>query len=254
MRGMPMRFYTYNVGAQLVRELEITGAVDSIVHDGSDIIHLDLTTGQSLMIHLIDSHIPLYEINHIFRANTEAGHYTLFILWCDMLLPDHGVPCRLEDWHRGLLAAYGDRIYAYTIYMERLFVFPVYFERQHYRRERITRHGDPINIGALHCDVVEIELEALRGRWRVASFDGDPAAYAQQQAEPGADLSVRLRRYYDVLEIEPGADLGAIKRAYRDLARRYHPDLNISREATERMQKLNEAYDAILKALEQRRG
>lgn len=250
---MPMRFYTYNVGAQLVRELEIAGAVGEIIHDGSDIIHLDLTTGESLMIHLIDSYIPLYEIKHILKANTDAGHHTLFILWCDMLLPDHGTRCRLEDWHEGLLAVYDGCIYAYKIYMERLFVFPVYFDKQYYRVERITRYGDPLDVGAIATGKVTTHLEALHGQWRVATFGGDPSAYYRQKAEDeGRPLTSALQEYYALLRIEPGADLGTIKKAYRDLARQYHPDVNVSDEATDMMQAINRAYDAILKALETR--
>ncbi|HRF97849.1 MAG TPA: hypothetical protein PLZ51_21725, partial [Aggregatilineales bacterium] len=75
-----MRTLTYYVGAHLVNELSIAGAVDEILHDGRDIIHVRLITGESLMIHLIDSSIPTYEIKHILRDNTKMAHNTLFIL------------------------------------------------------------------------------------------------------------------------------------------------------------------------------
>jgi hypothetical protein len=249
-----MRYFTYNVGAQLVRELEITGAVDHIVHDGRDIIHLKLVTGESLMISLIDSYIPLYEIKHILKANTEANHYTLFMLWSDVLLPDHGTSYELEDWHHGLLALYEKQIYAYKVYLERLFIFPVYFDHQPYRSKRRVRYGDPIDVGTVYCRMVETTVDDLHGRWWVAGFGGDPSVYERRYEGSYEPISGTLQESYRLLEIEPGADLGKIKKAYRDLARQYHPDTNAGKsEATERMQALNRAYDLILKSLEQQR-
>jgi hypothetical protein len=57
---------------------------------------------------------------------------------------------------------------------------------------------------------------------------------------------------YRTLQVEPSADLEAIHAAYRRLARLYHPDLNPSPEAAERMRAINAAYrvlsDARLRA------
>lgn len=50
---------------------------------------------------------------------------------------------------------------------------------------------------------------------------------------------------YRVLQVEPSADLDAIHAAYRRLARLYHPDLNPSPEAAERMRALNAAYRVL---------
>ena len=52
-----------------------------------------------------------------------------------------------------------------------------------------------------------------------------------------------LPDYYTILNVSPSATLAQIKHAYRQLARRYHPDLNNS--ADSRIVQLNEAY-AIL--------
>lgn len=50
---------------------------------------------------------------------------------------------------------------------------------------------------------------------------------------------------YQILHVSPAADQQAIRDAYRDLARRYHPDLNPSPDAAMRMQDLNWAYDLL---------
>ena len=53
------------------------------------------------------------------------------------------------------------------------------------------------------------------------------------------------RTLYDVLMISPQADRPFMTVAYRHLAKRYHPDVDLSPEAAARMAELNEAY-AIL--------
>lgn len=50
---------------------------------------------------------------------------------------------------------------------------------------------------------------------------------------------------YQILHVSPAADQQAIREAYRDLARRYHPDLNPAPEAAMHMQDLNWAYDLL---------
>lgn len=53
------------------------------------------------------------------------------------------------------------------------------------------------------------------------------------------------RDYYDVLGVGKRADDPELKRAYRDLARRYHPDLNPGERAEARFKEINEAYAVL---------
>ena len=55
----------------------------------------------------------------------------------------------------------------------------------------------------------------------------------------------KRRDYYDVLGVGKQADEAEIKRAYRDLARRFHPDLNPA--GAEQFKDINEAYERLLK-------
>ncbi|HHV41428.1 MAG TPA: DnaJ domain-containing protein [Clostridiaceae bacterium] len=54
---------------------------------------------------------------------------------------------------------------------------------------------------------------------------------------------------YDVLGVRPGASQDEIKRAYRELVKKYHPDHYknhpLEELAIEKMQEINEAYDAL---------
>jgi molecular chaperone DnaJ len=52
----------------------------------------------------------------------------------------------------------------------------------------------------------------------------------------------RKRDYYEVLGVSRDADDVELKRAFRDLARKYHPDINSGPEAEDRFKEANEAY------------
>ena len=54
------------------------------------------------------------------------------------------------------------------------------------------------------------------------------------------------RDYYEVLGLDKSADADAIKRAYRQLAKKYHPDLNPGdAEAEKSFKEVNEAYSVL---------
>ena len=54
------------------------------------------------------------------------------------------------------------------------------------------------------------------------------------------------RDYYEVLGLDKSADADAIKRAYRQLAKKYHPDLNPGNaEAEKNFKEVNEAYSIL---------
>ncbi len=58
--------------------------------------------------------------------------------------------------------------------------------------------------------------------------------------------------YYSVLGVPRDADLDKIKKAYRELALKYHPDVNKTKEAEEKFKQINEAY-AVLSDEQKRR-
>ncbi len=60
------------------------------------------------------------------------------------------------------------------------------------------------------------------------------------------------KNYYDTLGVGKGASTDDIRKAYRDLALKYHPDINKNKEAEARMREINEAY-AVLSDNDKRR-
>ena len=54
------------------------------------------------------------------------------------------------------------------------------------------------------------------------------------------------RDYYEVLGVEKGADDATIKKAYRQLAKKYHPDVNPGdKTAEDKFKEVNEAYQVL---------
>ena len=58
-------------------------------------------------------------------------------------------------------------------------------------------------------------------------------------------INMAKRDYYEVLGLSKGASQDEIKRAYRQLAKKYHPDINKEPGAEEKFKEINEAYDTL---------
>ena len=66
-------------------------------------------------------------------------------------------------------------------------------------------------------------------------------------------MAEQKRDYYEVLGVEKGADDATIKKAYRQLAKKYHPDMNPGdKEAEKKFKEASEAY-AVLSDPDKRR-
>ena len=58
-------------------------------------------------------------------------------------------------------------------------------------------------------------------------------------------MAAAKRDYYDILGVQKNASADDIKRAYRNLARKYHPDVNKESGAADKFKEINEAYQVL---------
>ena len=56
---------------------------------------------------------------------------------------------------------------------------------------------------------------------------------------------MQYKDYYEILGVKRGASEAEIKSAYRKLARKYHPDVNKTKEAEAKFKDINEAYEVL---------
>ncbi len=54
-----------------------------------------------------------------------------------------------------------------------------------------------------------------------------------------------LPDYYAIMDLKPAATQAEIKQRYRELARRYHPDVNSSPDAAQKIKIVNEAHRVL---------
>ena len=56
---------------------------------------------------------------------------------------------------------------------------------------------------------------------------------------------MEYKDYYEILGVKRDAADSEIKSAYRKLARKYHPDVNKTKEAESKFKDINEAYEVL---------
>jgi hypothetical protein len=254
-----MRINVNLVNRHLIQQLLQADAIADIEADGVDVIRVRLKSREVVSIHLIERDIDVQLLTSILETNTQANIATLFILWSAMLLPEAGEYYLPYDWMSALLALHGDKIYGYESFGTDIYIFPVYFDEQGFGLERFIRYGDTVNMGNLTAETIHTDSQHLRGFWRVADFDGQAARTQRKQSQTSGEKSQRpplhatrnpISVYYEILGVTLDAAPDVIRKAYHQLAMQYHPDLNNTPEATERMQQINLAYTQIMSRFE----
>jgi WD40 repeat protein len=81
-------------------------------------------------------------------------------------------------------------------------------------------------------------------------FNKGIKVWIRGQGEAQMNIFLESEDWWVVLGVHRGAGLREVKQAYRYLARRYHPDLNKSKEAIRLMQIVNRAYQVYLNEVE----
>lgn len=228
-----------------------------ILHQSDNIATIRRFDGDALLAQLATSRcdvgLYLFEtcpsartVGETLARNSASGIYSLFVLRGEWFIADEA-PCHFESTLTMLRFLYPHkRVYAYQLVDDELWVLPVY--------EGGT-YGMPVALTEIHTHMVEVG----HTRWGIAEF-GIRVAWRPREAGETWSHYHQYRRhhnatpppyvaqvYYDVLGVRRDMREDEVRRAYRQLAQRYHPDLNDSPEATTKMQMINEAYRQIMR-------
>lgn len=234
-----MRFDTQNAGHFLVDCLHNSGVVQKVLIDGSDIVLLQLISGHRIMLYLIDSSITSAEIRHNLQENTKNNIYTLYFFWCDLMLPPNQQYYIIDDWMRLLVQLHNSKLYGFNVMGKNAYFFPVYFQGP--GKRRYINFGDDIDYETLGC----LDMKLGQTNWKIAGFLNSE----QDNQYRKNFLKPTLAPYFDLFELPYSADIHDVKTAYRRMARLFHPDLNPTRDTTEQMKKINDAYTHIIRLL-----
>jgi len=252
-----MRLDSNYVRLHVVDELQ-RAPFASVRYDDFDVIVVDLPKKQSAAVCIMERETSLIDILNVFREHGSKQIHSVFLLWCEMLLPEHGDIFEPPEWLRGLVTLHNQKVYAYKTVGDQVAIFPVMFKRVGVGAERLVLHGANVRVTDLGCAFIEVSgSEKLDGRWLMADFvegRGEKRTYHahieqerrrfQQQHAPTP--AHPMLAHFRALGIAENADWDQVKRAYRDLARQFHPDLNPAAAATGKMQQINHAYAQLM--------
>lgn len=248
-----LRIHKQRARSWLIRALEAAPNVASIPDEWEDMIFVETIQGQHVVIYLYDRQIERDDVIASFIENTRQGIHTLYILSAAMLLPEHGEIYTPEDWMALLAALYGGKIYSYRVMRMLVDIAPAYFRAAGGRRVEVA-YGEKVNVEGLQCMSALIdEAAVLVADFEFAFAGGRTTADTSPFAATGASTpqgstspDFTASDPFVVLGLPPDATRTLIKATFRDLARRYHPDVDRTPGAKTRMQALNQAYRVLM--------
>ena len=270
-----MRLEAHYARLYIVQEL-IKAPFAHIRYEDFDRVVVDLPGGAAAAICIEEREPPLIEILDTFREYDAHNIHTVFVLNGDMSIPHAGEIFEPAEWLVALHTLQNNQVYAYYTSGNEVYIHGVRLERIGFGTERFVRFTGQIDVRDLGCAFMEVTGPKIGGRWRMADFvPGRGAENARRtykarldeefrrrereeqrrkhsEAASAEEVRGRLLMYYRMLGVGSEASWDDIKRAYRDLARQYHPDLNQSLRATEKMQQINAAYAHLMSHFDER--
>jgi len=108
--------------------------------------------------------------------------------------------------------------------------------------------GLAVNLGILAVDFHKTEKERQKLWERYEEAERQYRERARTAGSWSTGRSNYASRWHEALGVDPDASPQEIKKAYRAAARKYHPDVNKSPEAEEKMKEINEAWEKYQKA------
>lgn len=87
--------------------------------------------------------------------------------------------------------------------------------------------------------------QSQRGSTGYDNGGGYSGGYQQQYTNPTSEFKKKYEESINLLGLTLDSDFYQVKLAYRQQAKKYHPDINQSPDATKMFQKINDAYEFL---------
>ena len=254
----------------LAHQLKPSESLKSVRVMDDRFLLIQTNAGDLVVIYLINVELPLSDIKKALTDNTAQNIFTLFVISED-LIPADGQTVEFMSFLKALHTVYHEKIYVYRADEHGIVIFPVRFRAQRPGADYQAIYHSPIDVENIRVEHIETGYP-MNGFWATAHFKQkveavpdsqshqrpfsehfyqqqnqtrDRSSHSRSSRKSAKNLS--LRRHYQILGIALHATEEEIKGAYRQLARQYHPDLNTSPRANERMQEINLAYREIMR-------
>jgi hypothetical protein len=154
---------------------------------------IDLNSGKTVAVYVINRAIRIPEIVETCRANTARRHHTLFIV-DGRMLPDDNSETEPDHWMIALHSLARGRIYAYWCDRRRCTIRPIHMEWRWGDSPRQFIFGPVVDIGRLRADRVELTGKYITGHFTVADF-GDGAFWKKQDPNAGREHKYSWREW-----------------------------------------------------------
>ena len=221
--------------------------------DGASLL-IQQESGEQVAIYMLDDFPSMAHMSAMCSQNSADDVHTLLTFNGDNISVEH--PVYIADTLALFYGGFPRKIYVYKIIDDTIMILPVYLEWHDDGYGHRLRYGPPVDLVDFKCDTLDVEFDEEITHWLIAEFGAkqywQPHQSTQKTYKDARQRITRKRRrigneYYAILGLPKDADEADIKNAYRRLARTFHPDLNGSPEASQQMQRINEAYRQIMR-------
>lgn len=130
---------------------------------------IDLITGKTVAVYVINRAIRIPEIMEKVEANTARRLHTLFIV-DGRMIPDDDSDTEPAHWMIALHALARGRIYAYWCDRRRCTIRPVHMEWRWGEDPRRFIYGPAVDVSRLRTDRVDLASKYITGNFAVADF------------------------------------------------------------------------------------
>lgn len=130
---------------------------------------IDLETGTTVAVYIINRDIRIPEIRETFERNTAKSVYTLFIVDGRMMPKEHEEVAP-PMWMEALHALAHGRIYAYWCDRQRCTIRPVHMGWKWGGGPRLVEYGPVVDIDNLRISMVDVASKYITGYYALADF------------------------------------------------------------------------------------